>query len=302
MLAGILSAAALGLFAWPSPSAALTISSTFVAPGEDFDYPSVGRASAAAPTAGGGRLEDVFDTAASWWEAAIDDPRAFEIGFGWQDLDGRRLARAERPGDRELDYGVVRFDATRGSAAAPQWFLDPTPDDNSEYASYSESFADLGGGGINTGRVYSDATGAARGRYDLLTLAAHEIGHVLGFLDTEGQMRDGFAPSAFEDGRILVAGGLPQAGTAARITAVNGGHTDPLAHPDTLMVPTFERGRRILPSDLDILLTAQLHGYQAPVLAARQVAVAAPASALLLGAGLLLLAGAAAAGRRGANG
>lgn len=55
------------------------------------------------------------------------------------------------------------------SAAGYGWFIDPTPSDNEEFA------LDTG-----EGRLLANATSAASGRIDLLTVLVHEIGHVLG--------------------------------------------------------------------------------------------------------------------------
>jgi len=67
-----------------------------------------------------------------------------------------------------------------GRAGHRGFFVDPTPRDNSEYLRYTSERVNLDSGWLNTGRVFSDATGHAADCIDLLTIAMHEIGHALG--------------------------------------------------------------------------------------------------------------------------
>ena len=60
-------------------------------------------------------------------------------------------------------------------AAGRGWFVDPTPNDNSEFTHAANA------AGTD---LFTDPSNAAAGHLDLLTTVAHEMGHVLGLDDT----------------------------------------------------------------------------------------------------------------------
>ena len=65
--------------------------------------------------------------------------------------------------------GVIVLDA---DAAGHGWFVDPTPQESSEFANRSGQCR------------LADTDSPAQGRIDLLTVMAHELGHVLGLDDS----------------------------------------------------------------------------------------------------------------------
>ena len=95
--------------------------------------------------AGGGTLSDVFDTAADWWEMAILDDHNVTISFSWAPLNS--LAQATVYAPIPFKKASVKFDND-----SVNWFVDPTPHDDSEWTTFTETVADLGGGPINVQR------------------------------------------------------------------------------------------------------------------------------------------------------
>ncbi len=105
---------------------------------------------------------------------------------------------------------LVRFD----NRAATTWFIDPTPNDDSEF----------------------DETPPAG--WDYLSVARHEIGHAVGFIIPTGAPNP--AVNAFISGNTFDANRLN-----IGITTAGGGHIDPAVHADDLMVPGIAASTRV---------------------------------------------------------
>lgn len=199
--------------------------------------------------AGGGDLEDIFDAAADWWEMAILDPHTVTIHFKWDAIGGAdilafHVLNAEGGVPHRETEGTITFD----NDGSTEWFMDPTPHDNSEYTTVTEYSVDLGGGLMNTGREHTGATGNAVGRVDLLAVAKHEIGHALGL----SAANDAFVTEN-GDGDIDLVAPRPHAG--ATIDTIAGAHLN-LAH--ALMRPRIDAGIRRVQSAVDIEANAEI--------------------------------------------
>jgi hypothetical protein len=162
--------------------------------------------------------------------------------------------------------GLITF----GNSGDTPYFADPSPRDDSEYAQYHEVTCDTAEGGINAGRYFTGAAGDAAGRIDLLSVAAHEIGHALGLAaDKTG------APST-------IIATPPRPCAEALIPSFGADH---LLVGQALMNPFQEPGVRQLISGVAVLAEAEISRFARPNLDP-DAAVPEPGAVTLMRLGL----------------
>lgn len=108
-----------------------------------------------------GNLNDIVTAAARIWESAYADPFVLTLYYGWAPVgdNGNHTAiELDSQGKREIS-GMLMFD---NSSATP-FYLDSTPYAKEEYRQQSNAYEDLGGGLINSARIFKNPTGQAIG-------------------------------------------------------------------------------------------------------------------------------------------
>jgi hypothetical protein len=190
----------------------------------------------------GANEEALFRAAIDAWERAIPDVFTVTLDIDGAALPGSTLARTSgftAGADLRPSAARIEVDDRAGDIG---WFVDPTPEDGSEYDE-------------RHGRLAADPAGPAWLLYDLWTVANHELAHVLGFsvnyarfAEHVGIDADGQRVYRGDDGREVP---LAEAGT----------HLSNLHFPDDLMAEVFSVNQRRLVSSLDLLLLADAFAY-----------------------------------------
>ncbi len=220
-----------------------------------------------------------MQTAAEHWQSILHDNRAMTIVYGYDALSGGKVGQTyfTAPDGSPLDGAgdivqTLPTSAVIGIDTGTNWFLDPTPEDHSEFAmqqilyrdlpnntqtfAYSGSPPDLLEAGY-WGDALPAAPAAAQNSADMLSVVLHEMGHALGMLNELG-IHGGVHENADGDYDVHWTYVFGQV-MATDILGTDGEH---LASPHTLMFSPMALGRRYLPSATDIFAVAAAADWQ----------------------------------------
>jgi hypothetical protein len=233
----------------------------------------------AGTTAGGGTLTSLMTAAKQVWEAAYSDAHALTLRYSWASLTGTTLGvhtlLTEGGAPHREMSGRLEFDSS-----GPSWFADSTPFSSAgDYSTFTASSANLGGGMMNTGRVWTGATGDASGRFDLWSVVLHEVGHSLGLSSANDAfvLENGDGDIDITAPRSFVGASIPTTAGSAHLNIGT-----------ALMFPSISTNIRRCPSAADVVANAQISQFTM-INYDPCGAVPEPATMVALGAGAIAL-------------
>lgn len=204
------------------------------------------------------RWERIYQSRSGRWDLTIE--------FGWENYPGygQAVPRACGGRPRRITKGRVIFRNQRATHPGDEfrgWYMDPTPRDNEEFGRYTCYGAQVHGGWLNFGRLFTEPKGDARDRIDLLTIATHEIGHLLGL----ESRYPGYMEQVQQNQFFIVTAPRPLAGL--KISLASFGTADHLGDffgmekDVALMIPNPTEGVRQLITGYDALAVAQASSF-----------------------------------------
>ncbi|WP_232102778.1 VCBS domain-containing protein [Gimesia aquarii] len=211
---------------------------------------------------GDSSIDDVMQEALGIWQDALGLEQPLDIQLVITDLGGTQLGEGQITAVDEEGRPIAGIVTLDDDAAGLGWY--------SDISTTAFGGTELEGGVAHTADSNSDAVG----RYDLLTVLLHEIGHVAGFTQT-------YAPFGSHV-EVGVGGTLSFVGSGFEATLTNDGlHLDETVHAGDIMNATLDPGVRKLPSVLDTLILQTAHETAANGNFEIQVGVNAPLMANL---------------------
>ncbi|WP_425397342.1 hypothetical protein [Aeoliella sp.] len=237
----------------------------------------------------GSKLTALFAYAESFYQGVFQDNHTLNIEFYYDELDDS-IGSHTLQSQNSITSGSSNYRENSGRVRIEpdfNWFLDPTPEDNSEfnmqqtlwrditadqrsdwYNDFDSNTADT----FEVGYTGSAISGTdASGKWDLLSVVLHEVGHALGMSSSNYGTQhetDLVALGIFggeNDDEYDFSTSWTGGGALAVETANDSGDdNDNIAHLENtfaLMTPSIPSNRRRLPSHTDLFAMAAGHHY-----------------------------------------
>jgi Bacterial Ig domain len=168
-------------------------------------------------------ITNIYNTAQTLWQANTD----LNLTFNITNLPTGQLAEATITSYNNNGTPNAATISIDDDANGIGWFIDTTPQDNSEFT------------GTDT---YFQATpnSPASGKYDLLTAILHEMGHTLGFINGYSQFNQNIKGRQFYTDS-----------THSYTLSADLSHLDNTLYPNDLLNTNLKPGIRKLPSTMD---------------------------------------------------
>ena len=175
------------------------------------------------------------------WAATVPGASSLLIDVVFQDLPNGELGESQIDTVTPDGLPAVGTIVLSPDAAGLGWFLDATPQDNSEFGTQFDSDA-----------FGATSNSPAAGEYDLFTVLLHEEAHLLGF----NPAIPGYAAhvGTVDGSQLFTAPAF-----SAQLTP-DDDHLDSTAYPYDLMDSVLEPGVRRLPSPLDVQIIDAARG------------------------------------------
>jgi DNA/RNA endonuclease G (NUC1) len=177
---------------------------------------------------------NIESTAANIWNSLFNSTTPIKFNFAITNLPTGQLAEGTitsyNPNGTPKTATITIDDDANGVG----WFIDPTPQDNSEF----QGVGVLGSGGVGE-YFQATANSASYGKYDLLTTILHEMGHTKGIIN------------GYSEFDKYVKGPQFITDTFTANLTPDGSHLDTTFHPYDLMNTSLKPGVRKLPSALN---------------------------------------------------
>jgi large repetitive protein len=187
----------------------------------------------------GHKLNSIFDhltqlqsTLATYWNVSTN----LNLTFNIANLPVGQLAEATIAGYDSLGRPNAATITLDNDANGVGWFIDTTPDENSEFTTQ-----------LATAAYQATINSPAYGKYDLLTTILHETGHALGIINGYSEFDKNVKNSKFITDTF-----------SAQLTP-DGSHLDSSVYPYDLLNTSLKPGIRKLPSQLDLAIINQLY-------------------------------------------